>query len=485
MTAAANGKPQTSRMLFGDFGDFGDLFSSGGGEDSGEDSGEEPSGSQSASDESDDKANDQFGDSSGSGESTQYPTSQYSTTQDATNPVYIGCYKDDSNRDLIVRKNSGNIYTDKSCAEACKQYTFFGLQSNGECFCDESYSTPAKTYPKLPDSKCGDDRKGREWTNAVYHVRGSGNCSDPTAMRAAASCMYNAARANRQNSISSGSSDELEPTDPGSEAKSSSTSQEQTTCTSLKEVFACYPTCMCFGKDYTGDLAAYKQKYEDLGCGKGELSCGSHWQQLSACSRQDLEWVKSCTEDYSKKTGGCSPPTSAGSAQSRRLQNALDEATHSSWEELEENEEEQRHRRRHLQQGFRALATRHARRRLSTSCSEEEAAAFASCVEAVTVPEADDMCPYFEGTFACYPVCLCNDPTLQESLDTMKQLAIDAGCTAEMAFGEGGKIRSQRGAEGEYYPATEAGFADKVFDFPNYSHGSNALFAFCELGPSR
>ena len=33
-------------------------------------------------------------------------------------------------------------------------YTYFALQANGLCTCDNTYSTPASTYQKVSDSQC-------------------------------------------------------------------------------------------------------------------------------------------------------------------------------------------------------------------------------------------------------------------------------------------------------------------------------------------
>jgi len=86
---------------------------------------------------------------------------------------YLGCYKDNSSRDMKHGpKKYGYKGVDgpKKCHDACKQYKYFALQNNGWCSCDNTYGTPASTYKKLSDAKCGSTqpRSGKGWTNAVY-----------------------------------------------------------------------------------------------------------------------------------------------------------------------------------------------------------------------------------------------------------------------------------------------------------------------------
>merc|ERR1719197_310021 len=84
---------------------------------------------------------------------------------------FIGCYKDDSDRDLCCGPQTGG-FTANSCAKACLAdgFTIFGLQNNGECFCDNDFSTPASVYHEVDESLCGDKGLGGGWTNAIYEV---------------------------------------------------------------------------------------------------------------------------------------------------------------------------------------------------------------------------------------------------------------------------------------------------------------------------
>jgi len=93
---------------------------------------------------------------------------------------YIGCFKDDGNRDLQEGPmNYG--YTSESCKQACSNYDYFALQNGGWCVCGNEYSTEAQ-YSQVGDGECGavcagegdlspDRYCGAGWRNAVYGVK--------------------------------------------------------------------------------------------------------------------------------------------------------------------------------------------------------------------------------------------------------------------------------------------------------------------------
>ena len=86
---------------------------------------------------------------------------------DPNNPVYIGCYLDDVIRDLKDGKANGYGYID-ACNEACKEYNYFALQSNGECRCGNDYGTDVQ-YVRMPDEECGGaEGLGRSWRNSIF-----------------------------------------------------------------------------------------------------------------------------------------------------------------------------------------------------------------------------------------------------------------------------------------------------------------------------
>ena len=79
---------------------------------------------------------------------------------------YIGCFQDDSNRDLAAGPKAYG-YDASTCRDACTSYTYFALQSSSLCSCDNTFSTPSATYGKLDDSLCNSG-SGGSYTNAIY-----------------------------------------------------------------------------------------------------------------------------------------------------------------------------------------------------------------------------------------------------------------------------------------------------------------------------
>jgi len=78
---------------------------------------------------------------------------------------YLGCYKDDKDRDLDHYKGWGKNQAD--CTSLCRDFKYFSMQNGSECWCGNGYATEGK-YSKRPDSECGQTRLGGAWRNAVY-----------------------------------------------------------------------------------------------------------------------------------------------------------------------------------------------------------------------------------------------------------------------------------------------------------------------------
>ena len=108
----------------------------------------------------------------GGGSQLEWDSSRVALRLSGGSVEYVGCYKDDSYRDLKHGPKEYG-YTARSCANACNSYAYVALQNNGECYCDDSYSTPETAYPKTPDEDCNIHgfQKGGPWRNAV--------CSEP------------------------------------------------------------------------------------------------------------------------------------------------------------------------------------------------------------------------------------------------------------------------------------------------------------------
>lgn len=90
--------------------------------------------------------------------------------------TFVGCFRDDSNRDLQMGPGPGGPFTPTTCNSACSALNlpYFALQFGGaDCWCSDSYSTPAATYPPIAESDCQRDASfpplyGGPWANAVF-----------------------------------------------------------------------------------------------------------------------------------------------------------------------------------------------------------------------------------------------------------------------------------------------------------------------------
>jgi len=105
----------------------------------------------------------------GSGKGGPWRNAVYANPYNAKPAHMIGCYQDNGARDFRHGpKRYG--YTASKCMNACKTSKYVALQNNGWCSCDNSYSTPSRTYPKKPNGDCtkGGPGMGGGWRNAVY-----------------------------------------------------------------------------------------------------------------------------------------------------------------------------------------------------------------------------------------------------------------------------------------------------------------------------
>jgi len=90
-------------------------------------------------------------------------------------PSYIGCFVDDSRRDLQDGPRQYG-YTSTTCAVACDAYIYFALQNRGWCVCGYAYDTESQ-YRQVADSQCGSPCAhessgycGAGWRNAVFQT---------------------------------------------------------------------------------------------------------------------------------------------------------------------------------------------------------------------------------------------------------------------------------------------------------------------------
>jgi hypothetical protein len=121
-------------------------------------------------------------------EHVQIKTSNKALSEIKPKYTYIGCYRDSRRRDLY--KYMGRGYHQSTCSAKCRQFKFFSLQYNGECFCDNNYGK----YGRKNDRDCTMERgksalksgcgkcRGGSWRNAVYRQEfggGSGSVGLP------------------------------------------------------------------------------------------------------------------------------------------------------------------------------------------------------------------------------------------------------------------------------------------------------------------
>jgi hypothetical protein len=109
---------------------------------------------------------------------TGVPVTQYCqsnpTTEGCVHMTYVGCYVDDSDRDLQEGPMAYG-YTMDSCAAACINYNFFALQNNGWCVCGNAYGTESQYVEAAGEcgAPCAGESSGHcgaGWRNAVYNV---------------------------------------------------------------------------------------------------------------------------------------------------------------------------------------------------------------------------------------------------------------------------------------------------------------------------
>jgi hypothetical protein len=85
---------------------------------------------------------------------------------------YIGCYKDDYNRDLNDDYMEGDM-NPFICRNFCAGYKYFGLQFERFCFCGNSYGRHGSTDDKNCNMKCKGHLNylcGGDWKNAIHRV---------------------------------------------------------------------------------------------------------------------------------------------------------------------------------------------------------------------------------------------------------------------------------------------------------------------------
>jgi len=102
-----------------------------------------------------------------SGEDTQCEESQ----------AYLGCFRDDSNRDLKHGPREAGFSITSCATSCCSTYKYFALQQGGWCSCDDTYSTEHSLYGKIAESECGSNRLGGSLANSVFTCQAPPLCT--------------------------------------------------------------------------------------------------------------------------------------------------------------------------------------------------------------------------------------------------------------------------------------------------------------------
>jgi len=109
---------------------------------------------------------------------------------------YVGCFVDQSDRDLDGPMRAEADMTIEKCRTWCadQNYEYAGLQYASQCFCDHDYGR----YGRVNDGECAmecsgapAERCGNGWRNSVYSTGGTNSVpatSAPTAPQAASYC---------------------------------------------------------------------------------------------------------------------------------------------------------------------------------------------------------------------------------------------------------------------------------------------------------
>ena len=102
---------------------------------------------------------------------TQPPSAETEEAAKEADASYLGCFKDNKDRDLPDKKNKGDK---QSCAASCKEFKYFGRQWKQECFCGNSYGKHGETT----GCDCDGSNIG-SWKNCIYDLAGSTSTATP------------------------------------------------------------------------------------------------------------------------------------------------------------------------------------------------------------------------------------------------------------------------------------------------------------------
>lgn len=87
--------------------------------------------------------------------------------------AFLGCFRDNSKRDLPVVYNANHKTTKPFCRKYCtaQKYKYFGLQAGYQCTCGNLYGAFGRVHASQCNTPCRGDRRrrcGAGWKNAIY-----------------------------------------------------------------------------------------------------------------------------------------------------------------------------------------------------------------------------------------------------------------------------------------------------------------------------
>jgi hypothetical protein len=96
----------------------------------------------------------------------------------ATASTYVGCFKDESTRDLSDEAANGGSMSVETCLADCAGYSYAGVQYGNQCFCGNSYGKYGSATDCNMDCS-GDSAEtcGGTWANSIYKVPAAGPTS--------------------------------------------------------------------------------------------------------------------------------------------------------------------------------------------------------------------------------------------------------------------------------------------------------------------
>ncbi|HHB76261.1 MAG TPA: hypothetical protein ENK84_06935, partial [Desulfobulbus sp.] len=100
-----------------------------------------------------------------------------------SNPSYLGCFKDQKNRDLTGFSFNAPNMTKELCMTKCRQkgFQYAGLQYSRYCFCGDTYGKSGKAYNcNMPCAGHKSETCGGGWANSVYRISKGTKTAGPT-----------------------------------------------------------------------------------------------------------------------------------------------------------------------------------------------------------------------------------------------------------------------------------------------------------------